>query len=366
MLGCALTRVKDHIVGRGDVVAAAGRVSIREVARMAGVSQGTVSNVLNHPDRVSRARREAVENAVRTMGFVRHESARHLRAGYSTTVGLLLLDAWNPGFIDVAHGVEDATAARGMTVLISNSARDIGRETTYLRLFAEQRVAGVIVTPHDQFSEGLHRIRAGGIPVVVVDRAETGDDRLSVAVDDISGGEMAAAHLLDLGHRRLAFVGDETLAVPVHDRLTGVRKAVADSGLDVRLDVIPSALTAEAGREVGERLAARPKARRPTGVLTAVDLVAVGVLQGLLQHGIRVPEDLSLVGYDDIPFALMLSVPLTTVRRPHYDMGVRACDLLASALSGPPPTLRHVVFTPELVTRGSTRAARGTTSRTTS
>lgn len=340
-----------------------GRVSIKDVARVAGVSQGTVSNVLNHPDRVSGPRREAVERVISELGFVRHESARHLRAGYSSTVGLLLLDAWNPGFIDVAHGVEDATAAQGRTVLISNSARDIARETTYLRLFAEQRVAGVIVIPHDQFSDGLHRIRAGGIPVVVVDRAETGDEGMSVAVDDVSGGELAARHLIEHGHRHLAFVGDETLAVPVHDRLTGVRKAVADAGVDIRLDVLPAALTAEAGRDVGESLARMPPGRRPTGVTTAIDLLAIGVLQGLLQHGIRVPEDLSLVGYDDIPFALTLSVPLTTVRRPHYDMGIRASEMLAAALSGASPDPRHVVFAPELVIRSSTGPARGSRQR---
>lgn len=334
------------------------RVSIKDVARLAGVSQGTVSNVLNHPDRVSPARRDSVEAAIRELGFVRHESARHLRAGYSSTVGLLLLDAWNPGFIDVAHGVEDVTAAQGMTVLISNSARDLAREKTYLRLFAEQRVAGVIVIPHDQFSDGLHRIRAGGIPVVVVDRADSGDHGMSVAVDDVSGGELAARHLMALGHRHIAFVGDESLAVPIHDRLMGVRKAVADDGSGVRLDVLPSALTAEAGRDVGEILARTPAARRPTGVAAAIDLVAVGVLQGLLQHGIRVPEELSLVGYDDIPFALQLSVPLTTVRRPHYDMGVRASEMLATALTGVPPEPRHVVFAPELIVRRSTGPAR--------
>src|SRR3978361_57208 len=112
-----------------------GRVGIKDVARLARVSQGAVSNVLNHPDRVGTARREAVEEAIRTLGFIRHESARHLRSGRSSTVGLVLLDAWNPGFTEVARGVEDTTAAHGLTVLISNSARDTEREQTYLRLF---------------------------------------------------------------------------------------------------------------------------------------------------------------------------------------------------------------------------------------
>ncbi len=324
------------------------------MARLAGVSQGTVSNVLNHPGRVSQVRKDAVERAIEELGYVRHEAARHLRAGYSTTVGLLLLDAWNPGFIEVARGVEDTTSSRGLAVLISNSARDIERERTYLRLFSEQRMAGLIVIPHDEFAEGLHGIRAGGMPVVVLERAESGAHGMSVSVDDVTGGELAAGHLIALGHRKLAFVGDEGAAAPVHDRLTGVRNAVAETGGDVHLDILPSELTAEAGREAGERIAAMPPESRPTAVATAIDLLAVGLLQALQQHGIRVPEDISVVGYDDIPFARQLSVPLTTVRRPHYEMGTTAATMLATSLAGETPERRHVVFEPELVVREST------------
>jgi LacI family transcriptional regulator len=335
------------------------RVGIKDVARLAGVSQGTVSHVLNHPDRVSPEKTAAVEAAIAQLGFVRNEPARQLRAGYSNTVGLLLLDAWNPGFMDLARGVEDATAEQGWTVLLSNSGRDIAREKTYLRLFAEGRVAGLIVIPHDEFTEGLHRIRTGGLPVVVVDRAERGEQKLSVAVDDVTGGLEAGRHLIGLGHRHLAFIGDEVAAAPVHDRLLGVRKAVDEAvgtGLDVRLEVMPAELTVEAGRDVGERLAKTPAKRRPTAVTAAIDLVAFGVLQALLSHGLRVPDDVSLMGYDDIPFARQLSVPLTSVRRPHYEMGTTAAHLLTDVLTGGTPQDRHVVFKPDLVIRNSTAA----------
>jgi LacI family transcriptional regulator len=295
-----------------------------------------------------------VERAIEELGYVRHEAARHLRAGYSTTVGLLLLDAWNPGFIEMARGVEDTTSSRGLAVLISNSARDIERERTYLRLFSEQRMAGLIVVPHDDFAEGLHRIRSGGVPVVVLERAESGAEQMSVSVDDVTGGELAGRHLISLGHRDLAFVGDENAAAPVHDRLAGVRNAVAEAGGDVTLTVLPAELTAEAGRETGERIAAMPADARPTAVAAAIDLLAIGVLQALQQAGLRVPEDISLVGYDDIPFARQLSVPLTTVRRPHYEMGTTAATMLATSLAGETPERRHVVFPPELVVREST------------
>lgn len=334
----------------------ANRVGIKDVARLANVSPGTVSNVLNHPDKVRPERREAVEHAIQQLGYVRHEAARHLRSGYSSTLGLLLLDAWNPGFIDVARGVEDATSDAGWTVLISNSGRDLEREKTYLRLFAEGRVAGLIVVPHDHFGEQLHRIRAGGVPVVVVDREETGADEMSVAVDDVTGGALAARHLLDLGHRHLAFVGDEAAAAPVHDRLLGVRRAIEeaerDRGVDVRLDVVPAELTVDAGRAVGDRLATTTD--RPTAIVAAIDLLAFGVLQALLQRGVAVPGDVSLCGYDDVPFARQLSVPLTSVCRPHYDMGTTAAAMITRELTGESPDPRHVMFTPELVVREST------------
>ena len=334
------------------------RAGIKDVARLAGVSQGTVSNVLNHPDRVSSARREAVERAIAELGYVRHEAARHLRAGYSSTIGLLLLDAWNPGFIEVARGVEDTTSERGLTVMISNSARDLDRERTYLQLFSEQRMAGLIVIPHDEFAARLHQIRSGGLPVVAVDRAESDPQAMSVSVDDVTGGELAAQHLIDLGHRSIAFIGDDSAAAPVHDRLSGVRKAVEAAGDGVKLDVFPAELTAEAGREMGERIAAMPAEERPTAITAAIDLIAVGVLQALQQRGLRVPEDVSLMGYDDIPFARQLSVPLTTIRRPHYEMGVTAATMMATSLAGETPDPRHVVFQPELVVRDSTGAPR--------
>lgn len=330
------------------------RATTKDVAQLAGVSQGTVSNVLNHPEWVSAAKRKAVEDAIAHLGFVRHEAARHLRTGYSQTIGLLLLDTDNPGFINMARGVEDYAIERGWNVLIANSARDLRREQSYLRVFTEARVAGVIVVPHDEFSDGLHRVRAGGMPAVVVDRLETGQGNISVAVDDRRGGWLAGRHLVDLGHRHIAFVGDESTATPVHDRLMGLRTAVTEVGSAGTLEGLPAELSVEGGRIIGEKLATMPRSGRPTAIVTAIDLIAIGVLQTLLAHGIRVPDDISVVGYDDISFSKQLSVPLTSVRRPHYEMGATAAELLLSAVSGELLPKRHVVFEPELIVRSST------------
>lgn len=335
------------------------RVGLKDVARAAGVSVGTVSHVLNHPERVSESRREAVQRAIERLGFVRDESARQLRAGYSSTVGLLLLDAWNPAFAEMARGVEDAAAEAGMTLLMANSARSLEREKASLTVFSEHRVAGAIVVPHDPLSSELHRVRAGGVPLVVLDRMDPREGAVSVGVDDTLGGRLAAEHLLRLGHRAVAFAGDPALAIPVRDRHDGVSAVVAEAG--ATLVDLPCALSVEGGREVGAAIAAMPAEQRPGAVACAVDVVAVGILQELQRHGIRVPEDVSVVGYDDIPLAAQLAVPLTTVARPHHAMGVAAFTLLLAVVRGETPHEPHRLFAPALVVRGSSGPAAPTT-----
>ena len=328
-------------------------MSRSDVATHAGVSHGTVSHVLNHPDRVRPATRERVEAAIAELGFVRDEAARHLRAGYSTTIGLMLLDAWNPSFIEIAQGVEERTAGHGWTILMSNSARDTRTEQTYLQEYVSRRVAGLIVIPNDQMGAPAQLQVPGDLPMVVVDRAQASSGAMSVGVDDTTGGALLAHHLVGLGHRRIAFVGDADAAAPVTARFTGFQRAV--DGVDgTELEIISAPLSIDAGLEVGREIAARRPQQRPTAVATAVDLLAIGVLHSLLARGLRVPDDLSLAGYDDIPFASQLSVPLTTIARPHRQMGVAAANLLLSVLDGHDSTTRHQLMTPQLVVRAST------------
>jgi LacI family transcriptional regulator len=326
------------------------------VARWAGVSHGTVSHVLNHPERVRPETRARVEAAIAELGFVRDEAARHLRAGYSRTIGLMLLDAWNPSFMEIARGVEERTSDGPWTVLMSNSARDTVREQRYLQEYAARRVAGLIVIPNDRVDDPAHLRLQGEVPLVVVDRAEPEDsETMSVAVDDAAGGTAMAQHLAGLGHRRIAFVGDPAAQAPVHTRFDAFRAALRRVE-GVELEVVPAPLTIQAGLDIGSELAARPPARRPTAVAAGVDLLAFGVLQSLLSHRIRVPEDISIVGYDDIPFTAQLSVPLTSVARPHWQMGITAAELLLAVLAGEQPARRHVLLPPELIVRASTAA----------
>lgn len=326
--------------------------SIKDVAASAGVSVGTVSNVLNRPERVSPATVERVLATIAELGFVRNDAARQLRAGQSRSVGLIVLDSANPFFAELARGVEERADAEGLSVLLGNSGQHGAREGAYLDLFREQRVRGVLLTPSDP---GAAALAQAGIPLVLVDGDSPDGNLPSVAVDDVEGGYLAARHLLESGRRRLAFVGGPLTVRQVTDRLAGARRALAEV-TDAHLEIIEKpALTVLAGREVGEEFAARRPEERPDAAFCANDLLAVGLLQGAAILGaIRVPEDLALIGYDDIDFAQSTVVPLSSVRQPAREIGATAIDLLLESVADPDAAPRRVRFRPELVIRAST------------
>ena len=345
-----------------------GSTSVKDVAALAGVSVGTVSNVLNRPERVGRATRLRVEAAIEELGFVRNESARHLRAGGSRLIGYLVLDAANPFFTDVARGVEEAARAAGLAVFLCNSNNNLVREREYLDLLLEQRVRGVLVTPVDPDSERLAALPRLGLPVVLVDRTG-GADWCSVSVDDEVGGHLAVTHLVESGHRRIAFVGGPDSLGQVRDRLAGARRAVREAGLppDALTVIASSALTVAEGRRAGQRLVGLPAAHRPTAAFCANDLLALGLLQEMTRQEILVPQELAIVGYDDIEFAAAAAVPLTSVRQPRHLIGRTAAELLAEEVdAGPDHQHRQIQYLPELVVRGSTRGSRRSGSSTTS
>jgi LacI family transcriptional regulator len=331
-------------------------VSVIDVAKLAGVSLGTVSNVLNRPERVAPATRKRVLAAIDDLGFVRNEAARQLRAGRSRTIGLVVLDIGNPFFTDLAAGVEMAAASAGLSVVLCNSGESETREEHYLNLLQEQRSYGVLITPVSSKMTRLDEIRRQGTRSVLVDRVGSGR-RCSVSVDDVIGGHLAASHLFEVGHKRIAFIGGPTSLNQVADRLTGARRAAVQAGLpEDRIVVIETpALNVAEGRAAGARIAGLPKTRRPTAAFCANDLLALGVLQEMTRLRMQVPGDLAIVGYDDIDFAAAAAVPLTSVRQPRSQLGDAAAKLLIDEVeNGDEHTHRQVVFEPELVIREST------------
>ena len=344
--GISLSRVQDGVESMS--------MNVRDVAREAGVSVGTVSNVLNRPEIVSPATVERVLAVIERLGFVRNDAARQLRAGRSHTVGLIVLDTRNPFFTDLAHGAQNQALGEGYTVLLGGSDESSEREGSLLDLFEEQRVAGVLISPVRTDLSRLWRLRESGTPVVLVDRGSSDRSFSSVSVDDVEGGRVATQHLIDIGRRRIAFIGGPLDIELVAHRLEGAQ-AVVSQCADAVLTVHPTeALTVLEGRRVAEQLAALPPEQRPDAVFAANDLLAMGVIQALVMtSSLRVPEDVALVGYDDIDFASAAVVPITSVRQPSVEIGKTALDLLLREAAGAEQR-EQIVFQPELIARDST------------
>ena len=335
-------------------------VSMKDVARRARVSVGTVSNVLNRPDVVAAETRERVQATIAKLGYVRSESARQLRAGRSRIIALLVLDMANPFFVDVASGAERAARECGLGVMLCNSAQSPTEETEYLSLFAEQQVRGVLITPADMTGRSVEDFRARGIPLVFVDRVLASAEGCSVSVDDVAGGALATRHLLDRGHDSLVYVSGPMFLAQCQERRTGAMRALREAGLPGSAlgHIETERMDVNAGLDAGARLLGMSP--RPTAVFCANDLLALGVFRALYGAGLSVPRDVALVGYDDIEYASAAAVPLTSVRQPAQRMGQTAAELLIEESGDQAERHEHrqIVLQPELVVRASTLAAR--------
>lgn len=329
--------------------------SVRDVAQRAGVSVGTVSNVLNHPDKVAPATVARVLSVIDDLGFVRNDAARQLRMGNSRSVGMLIPDVGNPFFAALVRGAQGRAADAGLSVLVGTSGGDVDREDQYLALFGEQRISGVLVTPATSDHVKLARLNDSGVPVVLVDQESPDESLSSVSVDDVEGGYLAARHLLDMGRRRVAFLGGPVSVLQVSHRLIGASRAVSEVP-DASLEIIEiPELTVLSGRAAGERLVSRQPQARPDAVFAANDLVAVGLLQALaLLNDTRVPEDIAIIGYDDIDFAASTVVPLSSIRQPAELIGASAIELLPGVHLDDDDLPARIRYRPELVVRAST------------
>lgn len=328
---------------------------MEDVARRAGVALGTVSNVLNRPGVVSEATRSRVQQAIEDLGFSPNRAARALAAGTSSTLGFVVIDLSNSFFLDMTRGAERAAETAGMTVVLGNTDMRSPKQRTYLDLFTEEQVAGILLAPLPGTAEQARGKLPRGRRLVFLNDAAV-EGACTVSADDEHGGYLAARHLIELGRRRLAFAGDPDFAVPVRERLRGVERAIAETNGSVSLELdLTAEVQIEDGRRFGHLLASRAPADRPDGVIAAADLLALGVLQSLLaQPDLRVPEDIAVTGYDDNRSAWDSVVPITTLAQPGEAMGEAATRLLLDEISNPDHEHRHEVLRPQLVVRGST------------
>lgn len=334
------------------------RRTIRDVADRAGVSLGTVSNVLNRPDLVAEETRRRVLEAIDETGFIRNAFAHQLRAGRSLAVGLIVPDVSNPFWVEIARGVEEAANEAGLAVILCNTDQRVEREERHLRILEEQRVAGVLMSPLHETSRVVERLRDHNVAVVLLDRAGKKGEQCSVAVNDVKGGRLAGEHLLAGGHHELVMLNGPKSLQQCRDRRRGFFNVVRrhDGGSTQAREVVVESLTVKAGMEATHEVLGSRRRRRATGVFCANDLLALGLLRGVLSQGLRVPGDVAIVGYDDVDYVSSATVPLTSVRQPTFEIGRTGMQLLLEELRDRDQHLHQtVMFSPELVVRASTQ-----------
>jgi len=337
---------------------ASGRVTIRDVAEQAGVSLGTASNVLNRPDRVAPGTRARVLEVIDRLAFVRSSAAHQMRGGNSRCFGAVVLDASNPFSTETIRGLEDAVHEQGCAVVVCSTDGSPEREARYLRLLEEQRVQGIVITPATRSIRHLEALRDRGTFVVLLDRRSRAGQFCSVSVDHTHGGALAARHLFDLGHRLIAFINGPLHLSQCAERRKGMRRAATEAGLDAEDCIVEytiDPITAfEQAESIVEAIVATPE--RPTAIVCVNDQIAFAVLRALAERQVRVPRDISVVGYDDVDFAAMLSPALTSIRQPKYELGRAAGQLLIAETADPLHRHDEIRFEPELVERQSTTA----------
>jgi LacI family transcriptional regulator len=323
---------------------------MRDVAKRAGVSVATVSNVLNRPQVVAGPTQDRVREAMRELGFVRNGSARQLRAGRSNVV-CLVVPGFSAYFDELAQGAEERAAENDLAVFVCSTHEDPVKEESYLKVLMEQRVRGIVLTRVSDVFLRPELTLARHAPVVLVDFPFP--DHCSTFVDDEHGGELAVRHLHDLGHRRIAWVGPPTVP-SITSRAKGVRRAAAELGMRVIEIETPARTVASAGRVAAREL---HRIGVPTGVICANDLTAVGMETELTSLGYSIPRDVSIVGFDDIEFAGSSIIPLTTVARHPSALGAGAIDLLLAGCGEEDHAHTQVVLPSELVVRDSSGPA---------
>ncbi|MEV6520661.1 LacI family DNA-binding transcriptional regulator [Longispora sp. NPDC051575] len=326
--------------------------SIYDVAREAGVALGTVSRVLNGVANVSPATRAKVTAAMQRLDYQPSIVARSLASGSSRSVALIVPDLANPFFADIAAGIEEVTDAQDYVVIICSASSTIERERRYLKLLAARQVDGLMLIGSNLTPEGLAQLTQG-TPIVQVDREVKSPGAVVVKIDHRLGGYLATSHLLDLGHRTVAFLGGDQDNDASRARYWGYQDALRERGIDpVETRVARGSLDMAGGQSATAELLKRQE--EFTAVFATNDLMAMGAMVTLRAAGLSVPADVSLIGFDDIHLAQCTEPPLTTIRQPAAQLGRRAAELLLLQIAEQPHDTR-VILDPELVVRGTTR-----------
>ncbi len=339
--------------------------TISDVAKRAGVSAMTVSRVVNGTGYTSAETRVRVEAAIDELGYVPNALARQLRSKRTKSIALLVSDISNPFFTTIARGVEDFFVSHGYSVMFCNTDEDAAEEERYLLMLIERQIDGVLLVPARSSGESFRLLGGHHVPVVVIDRRVAARNVDSVRCDSEAGAHALVQHLVELGHRRIAVLtGSGTISTSA-DRVAGARRALEEAGLALPDDLVRyggfnygKSNQADGHRMALEMLEA--PGERPTAVFCANNFIGFGAIRALRESGLRVPDDISVVAFDDLPEEWISEPFLTVARQPAYEIGYRAATLLLDHITGSQaPSGESVILPFELIIRRSSAPPRG-------
>lgn len=331
--------------------------TILDVAKIAGVSTATVSRVINSPDRVKAGTRERVERAMKVCRYQYNALARGFVTKKTNTIGLIMPTISNPVFAESTRGIQDVAGQAGVHVVLGNSYYDEDKEAKLIEVLRERQVDGLIITSTNMKGDILKRLLGDGFPFVLLYSTVRKGPMSAVGVDNFLGGYMATAHLAGLGHTRIAMLaGSFSISDRSFHRWHGYKKCLRDQGLAYAPELLKQ--TAFGLGNVKDCIQALLAARQPpSAVFCSNDLVALSAMEGAREMGVRVPEDLSVVGFDDMPLSSYVYPRLTTIHQPAYEMGRRAADILMAQAREKTDRPVHEMLDVRLVVRDSTGPA---------
>jgi LacI family transcriptional regulator len=333
-------------------------ITMQQVAEHAKVSKATVSRVLNNDPSVADDLRLRVLKAMQDLGYQPNRAARRLRGTSSGVIGLVITDIQNPFFISVMQGVEDTAYANQTSILFCNTSEDLARQQMYLDVMQAERAAGLILVPTSNTSaKSLTGLKLSRTPLVLLDRWIAGLEADIVQVDNVGGAQLAVRHFIDLGHDRIALVVGAPNLSTGRERQRGYRDCLMAAGLPIDESLIK---TGNPYKEDGYRLTRdlMLSAQPPRAIVVGNSMMTLGALQALRELGVRIPDDVAIVGFDDLPWADELCPPLTAVSQPTYELGREAVHLLLRRLAEPDAPFRTLTLQTRLIVRESCGAKR--------
>ncbi len=326
--------------------------TIKDVAKRAGVAPITVSRVINNSGYASEKTRQRVESAIEELSYVPNTLARGLRSKRTNTLALVMTDITNPFFTLIARGVEDAASAAGFTVIFCNTDESESKEKKYTHTLVQKQVDGVLLVPASSNPNSVEFLQSRDVPVVLIDRSIPNVQADLVRCDSKGGAYHLIGHLIELGHKRISMITGPRGVSTSDDRVAGYRQALSEVGLAGQECVYYGAFTQASGYEFATQALVQDPT--PTALFGANNFISIGVMKALRDAGVRVPKDIAVVGFDDLPIAMVVDPFLTVAAQPAYEMGQKATELLLARLADRAPQGHQEIILPtELIERQS-------------